>query len=186
MCARSRLARFCPPVKIGRVIVGAKLHVPVPLPKRSFEPVCSPCHRRRSAGCWGRRPRAPHRCWHSRARRACSALRMSGRCVSRSEGRPAGTSASSPSAFMSLAGGRSAGISCPSTSVSAWVSCASCRWYCARLARAASTALSAWRRLRSVVVSRSYIALVSSYDSISFCSVSCVSFTSASSASTAK
>ena len=39
------------------------------------------------------------------ARRACSALRMSGRCVSRSEGRPSGTCASSPS-VLDVLGGR--------------------------------------------------------------------------------
>ncbi|MNT09121.1 hypothetical protein D3C72_1438900 [compost metagenome] len=58
--------------------------------------------------------------------RRCSAARMSGRFWSRSEGKPAGTSATSLPSSGSPSG-RSAGRLAPSSSVSALVSCATSR-----------------------------------------------------------
>ncbi|MCY1177583.1 hypothetical protein D9M73_178970 [compost metagenome] len=78
----------------------------------------------------------------------CSASRMSGRRCSRSDGRPAGTSASR-SAFSSIPCGRSAGRPLPSSRTSAFWSCTTSREYCARVARVLSTEVCAWRRSRA-------------------------------------
>src|SRR5205807_4668614 len=90
MWARSRLATFRPPLNIGSVIVGAKVQVPVPLSKEVAEP--SAC---RAAGSseldLGEKAARAAPMLAFAARSVCSALRMSGRCVRRSEGSPSGS-----------------------------------------------------------------------------------------------
>src|SRR2546427_263448 len=79
----------------------------------------------------------------------CSAWRMSGRCVSRSEGRPAGTagrSAVSRSPWLEpRLASTSAGSAWPSKSTRAFSSRARWRCCCASVARAASVSETAWR-----------------------------------------
>ncbi|MNJ52094.1 hypothetical protein D3C77_474140 [compost metagenome] len=90
----------------------------------------------------------------------CSASWMSGRRCSRSDGRPAGTSASrSLSSF--CAAGRLAGTPVPSSTVRLLRSWATWRWNCASLTRAPSTEVRAWLRSRAEATPTSLLRKVS-------------------------
>ncbi|MNE61945.1 hypothetical protein D3C80_1571950 [compost metagenome] len=141
---RSRLAFSAPALKIGRLICGWNSQVPEPplnSPDRSL--LSEPALAVRLM--LGKNAARAAPMLALAAFNWCSAWRMSGRRCSRSDGRPAGTSASRL-ASRSRPCGRSLGRPVPSSRTTAFWSCATRRVYCARVARVLSTEVCAWRK----------------------------------------
>ncbi|MNL15784.1 hypothetical protein D3C87_1367950 [compost metagenome] len=84
---------------------------------------------------------------------ACSAWRMSGRCVSRSDGKPSGMSLMMRSSDSCIGAGRlaSSPIGLPTSTSSAFCACARWRASCAAATRACATSDSLSRRSRAEV-----------------------------------
>ena len=105
----------------------------------------------------------------------CSAWRMSGRRVSRSDGKPGRQLGEDGAASAAVAAAsRSAGRGWPSSSTSAFWSCARWRCCCARAARAPASSDSAWRRSSADEAPLSKRSWVRRSDSSRVASVCCV------------